>query len=402
MTPPAPPPPQRAAPPALALLVAMTASGPFTMQIMIPSLPVIARDLGVPYGVAQLTLTLYLAGLALGQLLHGPLADRFGRRPVLLWALSGFVLASLLAAVAPGAGWLLLARVAQAVGACAGMVLARAIIRDVWPREEAASRLGYVVMAMTVAPMISPSVGALLEARFGWRSTMLACAALGAPVLVAAWLRLRETLAEPQPLPGIGGMARAYWSLLSLPAFRWIVAVGALTNASFFCFLAGAPLVSDSLGRPPGEYAVMFIGVSLTFALGSWVAGRFSVRLGVVRMMAWGLAMILLGSLAMVLVQAATEPRPEWALAVLFAPMTIVAFGNGVSLPNGVAAAVSVRPERAGTASGLLGATQMATGAVLTLITGALENGGGIPTGAAMAACAGLGLLLLARARRFM
>lgn len=379
---------RRIAPPALWLLVVMTGLGPFTMQIVVPVLPQVARDLGVSYGVAQLTLTLYLVGVALGQLLYGPLSDRFGRRPVLLWALALFILSSILAALAPTAGWLVAARVAQAMGACSGMVLGRAIVRDVWPREEAASRLGYVILGMTVAPMLSPSIGAFLEAWLGWRALMLACAVAGIPVLFAAWRSLRETLAAPQPLPGIGGMARAYGSLLSLPAFRWITFVGCVANAVFFCFLAGAPLVSDRMGNAPAAYAIGFLVISATFALGSWFAGRFSTRLGVARMLFLGLLVICAGAAVMAVLQGVIPPSREWGLWLLFGPMAIVAVGNGMSLPNSVAAAVSVRPERAGTASGLLGALQMGTGAVLTVVTGALETGTGVATAWSMSPAA--------------
>ncbi|WP_376095263.1 multidrug effflux MFS transporter [Roseomonas sp. CCTCC AB2023176] len=392
----------RGTPPALWLLVVMTGLGPFTMQIVVPVLPQMARDLGVSYGVAQLTLTLYLVGVALGQLLYGPLSDRFGRRPVLLWALALFILSSVLAALAPSAGWLVAARVAQAAGACSGMVLGRAIIRDVWPREEAASRLGYVILGMTVAPMLSPSMGAFLEAWLGWRVLMLACALAGIPVLFAAWRSLRETLAVPQPLPGIVGMAEAYGSLLRLESFRWIAFVGCVANAVFFCFLAGAPLVSDRMGNAPADYAVGFLAISATFALGSWIAGRFSTRLGVARMLSLGLIVISVGAAVMALVKGFVPAPREWGLTMLFGPMMIVAVGNGMSLPNSVAAAVSVRPERAGTASGLLGALQMGTGAALTVVTGALEEGTGVPTAITMFACGVIGLLALARARRYL
>ncbi|MBP0446662.1 multidrug effflux MFS transporter [Roseomonas sp. SSH11] len=384
--------------PALWLLVVMTGLGPFTMQILIPALPRIAADLAVPYGAAQLTLTLFLVGVALGQLIYGPLSDRFGRRPVLLWALSLYLVASALSAFAPSMAWLGLGRVAQAMGACSGMVLGRAIIRDVWPREQAASRIGYVVMAMTLAPMIAPMAGALIEEHSGWRTAMLACLLFGAPLFLAVWLRLPETLREPQPLPGLRGMGRAYMSLLSLPAFRWIAAVGAASTGVFFGFMAGAPKVAATMGYSPRDYATAFIAVSVFFACGSWLAGRYSSRLGLARMLSAGLWVIVAGAAIMLAVQLFLPHT----LMGFFLPMALVALGNGISLPNAVAAAISVRPERAGTASGLLGAMQMGFGALMTIVNGALESGAGIATALVMAGC-GIGSTIALRgARRYL
>jgi DHA1 family bicyclomycin/chloramphenicol resistance-like MFS transporter len=378
------------------LLVVMTGLGPFSMQILIPALPRMAVDLGVPYGIAQLTLTLYLIGVALGQLLYGPLADRFGRRPVMLGALTLYLVASALSAFAPSMPWLGIGRVAQAMGACSGMVLGRAIIRDVWPRDQAASRIGYVVMAMTLAPMLAPMVGALIEERFGWRSSMVACLLFGAPLLLAVWLRLPETLREPQPLPGLRGMGLAYMSLLRLPAFRWIAAVGAASTGVFFAFMAGAPRVAEAMGHTPRDYATAFLAISVCFAGGSWMAGRFSARMGLARMLSAGLWIIILGAGVMLAVQLFLPH----SLMGFFLPMALVALGNGISLPNAVAAAISVRPERAGTASGLLGAMQMGFGALMTLVNGAFETGAGVASALVMAGCGIASSVALRGARR--
>jgi DHA1 family bicyclomycin/chloramphenicol resistance-like MFS transporter len=359
------------------------------MQILIPAVPRMANDLGVSYAAAQLSLTLYLLGLALGQLLYGPLADRYGRRPVLLWSFGLYLVASVLSALAPGMASLGIGRLAQAIGACSGMVLGRAIIRDVWPREEAASRIGYVVMAMTVAPMLAPIVGALIEERFGWRAALAACLIFGSPLLLAVWRRLPETLHTPQPLPGLRGMGLAYFSLLRLPAFLWIGAIGACATAVFFTFQAGAPRVVQEMGHPPRVYATASLLVFVGYAAGSWLAGRYSARLGLVRMLSAGLWMIILGAGGMLGAQLLLPP----SLAGFFLPMTVVAVGNGVAMPNAVAGAISVRPERAATASGLLGALQMGSGAVLTLLTGAVEGGTGVATALAMAGC-GIGAII--------
>jgi len=378
------------------LLTLLMGLGPFSMQIIIPLLPLLAVLFAVPYATAQMTLTIYLIGIAVGQLIYGPLSDRFGRRPVLLAGIGVYLLGSLAALLAPTIGWLMVARVAQAVGGCAGMVLSRAIIRDVFPRDQAASKLGFVMMGMTVAPMLAPLLGAELTAAFGWRSVMLACVLFGVALALLV-LRLPETLGTPQPLPGLGGMARAYWQLAEMRAFRCYVAITACTTGVFFAFMAGAPrVIMEGMGHTPRAYAIAFMTISVAFGAGSFLAGRFSARLGLMRMLHLGLAGSTAGALLGVAVQAVLPS----SLLLFFLPMAIVALANGVSQPNAVAAAVSVRPQLAGTASGLVGGAQMGWGAVMTVVAGALELGSGIGTAATMAGCAIGAQLALRGARR--
>ncbi|MFC3126800.1 multidrug effflux MFS transporter [Pseudoroseomonas globiformis] len=382
--------------PATWLLTLLMGLGPFSMQIIIPALPTLAGAFTVPYATAQMTLTVYLIGVALGQLIYGPLSDHFGRRRVLLVGLLIYLTGSVAALVAPSIGWLIVARAAQAAGACAGMVLSRAIIRDVFPRDEAASKIGFVMMGMTVAPMMAPLLGAELGILLGWRSIMLACVLFGAVMLAVAFLRLPETLPVVQPLPGLAGMAQAYWQLARLRSFRCYTAITACSTGVFFAFTAGAPrVVMDGMGHSARAYALAFMAISVAFGIGSYVAGRFSARMGLERMLRWGLLLSSGGALLGVLIQCLMPPQ----LALFFLPMAVVAIGNGISQPAAVAAAVSVRPQLAGTASGLIGALQMGTGAAMTLVASALEFGAGIGTAAAMAGCA-LGAQLAMRGAR--
>jgi MFS transporter, DHA1 family, multidrug resistance protein len=370
--------------PPIWLLVLLVGMGPFTMQVLIPVMPAIGAETGAGQSGAQLTLTLYLLGVAVGQLFYGPLSDRFGRRPLLLIGLAAYMLASLAAALTEGIGWLVAARIAQALGACSGLVLARAIVRDVWPRDEAASRLGYIVMGMTIMPMMGPLAGALLDQAAGWRATFVACALFGAVLLALVASRLPETLKTPQDLPGLGGLVAMWASLLRVPEFRAQAAVVACSTGVFYAFMGGAPyVVISGMGHTPTAYAVAFMMISVTFAAGSFAAGRLSARLGTPRMVGVGLLAITAGALASLILQAALDP-PIW---LYFLPMAVTAFGNGISQPNALAAALSVRPHLAGTASGLVGASQMALGAAMTLLVGLIETGSGIATAAAMAAC---------------
>ncbi|PZW45023.1 DHA1 family bicyclomycin/chloramphenicol resistance-like MFS transporter [Humitalea rosea] len=383
--------------PATWLLVAMTAIGPFTMQVLVPSLPRLGEQFGASNAAVQLTLTLYLAGVALGQMFYGTASDRFGRRPVLLVGLAIYLVATLAAASAQSIGGLAVARVMQAMGGCAGMVLGRAMIRDVYPRDRAASVLAYVLMAMSAAPMLAPLLGAWMDATLGWRAGMLICFGYGALVAAATWFRLPETLASPTPMAGIAGVLRAYGGLLAVPEFRWLGAVNCCTSGVFFAFMGGAPfVVVQGMGRSPQDYAYAFVGVSVAFMAGSFAAGRLSMRLGSMRMISVALAITTIGAvagLALVLL----VPGSLW---LFFAPMAVVGFGNGMGQPNTIAAAVSVRPTFAGTASGLIGALQMGFGAAMTALVGVIEGGAGIGTMAVMAACGVGGNLALRGVRR--
>ncbi|MBL6459185.1 multidrug effflux MFS transporter [Belnapia sp. T6] len=383
--------------PATSLLVAMTGIGPFTMQILIPCLPALAEALHASYGTAQLTLTLYLAGVAGAQLIYGPLSDRYGRKPLLLAGLVLYCLGSLGAALAPSIAWLILARVVQAVGGCAGLVLGRAMIRDAYPREEAASRLGIVSTAMSVAPMVGPLLGSLLEAQFGWRAPMLACLVFGLPLLAAVRARLPETLAEPQPLPGLAGMLGAYAALLRLPAFRAYCGMTAFATGIFFAFAGGAPLVViKGLGYSATAYAGAMMTTPFAWSAGTYSAARLTQRIGMGRMMATGTAIMVVGG-ALALLLPLLAPGH---IALTFLPMALAAFGNGMTQPNAIACAISVRPNLAGTASGLIGAAQMGCGALMTVLCGVTETGQGLATGAWMLAAALASLAALRAARR--
>jgi DHA1 family bicyclomycin/chloramphenicol resistance-like MFS transporter len=376
-------------PPPVAMLVAFTAIGPLALNLLVPSVPGIAADLGAGYATAQLTLTLYLVGIAAGQLVYGPLSDRFGRRPVMLAGLAVFAAASAAGAFASSIGLLIGARIAQAVGGCAGMVLSRAMVHDVYGRERSASVLAYVVMAMAVAP----ALGGFLDAWFGWRAGFHLTTAVGASVLAWAAFRLPETCRERRAPPGALGMARGFGRLLSSRAFLGFALTTSFASAVYFGFLAGAPYVMDALlGLGPESYGPLFVLISLGYMAGSFAAARLSVRLGPERMLVLGTAIGLAGTALMAVLTVALGVGP----LVLFLPMTLCAAGNGIGNPNGVAAAISVDPRAAGTASGLLGALQMGIGAVATVAVGAVQGTSAVPMTLVLLAFAVVSLAALA------
>lgn len=345
----------------------MSAIGPMALNIFMPSMPGLARHFRVDYGLVQLTLTFYLIGLGLAQLVYGPLSDRYGRRPVLLWGLGIFCVGSLLCALAPSIEMLMIGRAFQAIGGCSGLVLGRAIIRDLYDRDRSAAMIGYVTMAMSLAPMFSPALGGYLDTLFGWRASFAFCALAGIIVLISVIFTLPETLAEPGLGEGIGAMLRGYGSLLRSPAFCGYALQTAFTSGMFFAFIAGAPFVVVTvMGEPPSSYGLWFMIVSVGYFAGNFCTGRFAVRLGVDRMIAIGAVIGLFGVLAL----AAIGWLGLLTLPGLFLPMAVVALSNGLTLPNGTAGAVSVNPRAAGAAAGLSGALQMLVGAGAAVLVG--------------------------------
>ena len=353
----------------LALLMAMTAIGPAMLNILVPALPGLTTRLSTDAGTVQLTLSLYLLSLATAQLLLGPLSDRFGRRPVVLAGLALSVVASLAAIAASSIGALIAARIVQAAGASTGIVIGRAIIRDLYERDRAAAMIGLVTTAMVIAPMIAPLVGGILDTAFGWEAIFLFIALFSAVVLLWALPVLPETRPQSaaQTLGKMGEEARA---LIVSAKFHGYVLVGALGSAPFFTFLGGGPhVVVTLMGRTSAEYGLWFALPSLGYMSGNFTVSRLSQRFGIDAMIVAGIACELIGaSLTCVLVATLPEAGP----AIIFLPQLLISYGNGLLLPNAIAGAVSVRPQAAGTASGMTGFAQMAIGALATQVVSVL------------------------------
>ena len=356
----------------LILLMAVTAIGPATLNIMVPALPSLVVRLASDAATVQLTLSLYLLSLATAQLFLGPLSDRFGRRPVMLAGLALNVVASVAAIWANSIGWLIFARVVQAVGASGGIVICRAIIRDLYDRDRAAAMIGLVTTAMVVAPMVAPFIGGLLDTAFGWEAIFLAIGAMSAAVLVWAVLVLPET--RPAGAPQSPGMMVQEWrALLGHRRFYGYLLVGAFGSATFFIFLGGAPhIVVTLMHRSSAEYGLWFAVMSLGYMTGNFTVSRLSQRFGVDAMIVAGLAFELIGVLAMTGLIAVFGNHGPW---LLFLPQFIVSFGNGLLMATAMAGAVSIRPQAAGSAAGMAGFVQMSIGAAATQLVSVVLAG---------------------------
>ena len=352
----------------LSLLVAATSIGPTTLNVVVPALPEIANRLASDVATIQLTVSIYLVGLATGQLVMGPLSDRFGRRPVILAGLALTSAASVLALSMGTAGSLIVARVLQALGASAGIVVSRAIIRDLFDREHAAAMIGLVATVMVVVPLFGPLIGGLLDTGFGWEAIFLFTAVTSAAVVIWGAFALPETRALNAPQAAKAGFFRDLADLSKSPRFFGYVLTSSFGSGTFFAFLGAGPHVIITLmERSPAEYGVWFAISSVGYMFGNFLVSRLSSRWGIDPLIWCGIAMEALGVFAMT---ALVGTAMSWGPAIVIIPQLIVGIGNGLLLPGSISGAISIRPQAAGTAAGISGFSQMALGAALAQFGG--------------------------------
>lgn len=361
-------------PPSLLTLVCIAGLGAVSMNMFLPSLPSMAKYFSTPAAVMQLTVSVYLAASAILQLAIGPLSDRYGRRNIMLICLVIFLVGTLVCMVATNVELMILGRVIQA-SSVAGMVLSRAIVRDLYEPAQAASMIAYVTMGMAIGPMIAPIIGGVLDEYYGWQANFMLMLALGIIVLVMTYIDLGET--NKSEFTSFREQFRQYPELLKSRRFWGYVATAAFSSGTFFAFLGGGPFVAtDVLHLSPTQYGLYFGFVSIGYILGSFVTGKLSSRLGLLKMIIAGSFIVVFGLLICITLLSYGFTQP---LAV-FGPVFFVGFGNGMVLPNTNAGIVSVRPKLAGTAAGLGGSLQIGGGALISALAGTLVAAHGTAT----------------------
>lgn len=379
----------RTTPPHIVTLVLVAGLPALSLNIFLPSLPSMARHFGVEYHLMQLSVSLYLAMTAVVQLLIGPLADRFGRRPVLLTITAVFVVATLGSILAPGFLSFMVCRMAQAAIAV-GFVLSRAIVRDMVAQDQAASMIGYVTMGMSLVPMVGPVIGGALDEAFGWQAPFVLLAVSGIGLYALIWRDLGETGG------GSGNsfldQARQYPALFGSQRFWGYCLAAAFASGAFFSYLGGAPFVGSAIfGLEPARLGFYFGAPALGYMAGNFLSGLYTVRVGIDRMMALGALVTLAGMATLALMTALGYSGP----GLFFGFTILVGLGNGILLPSANAGMLSVRPALAASAAGIGGAILIGGGAALSALAGVVltPESGALPLVLLMLVTAALSLL---------
>lgn len=375
--------------PKLITLILLTAISVLSLNMFLPSLAQMASSLEVSYAVISVAVGGYMVVSSALQLIIGPLSDMYGRRPVILAGMAIFTVASVGCYFASNVWLFLVLRMLQGA-VISGMVLSRAVVRDIAPPQEAARLLGVIGTAMALAPLMGPVLGGFLGETFGWRANFIAYAFMGALMFALSWHDLAETNITPSD--SFTAQFRSYPELFKSKVF-WAYCLCLIGSVGgFYAFLGGAALVGEGLfGLTPSQLGIGIGSISAGFMLGNFLTGRLSGRIPMLRLMLWGRLSATFGPLVIICIMALGAMN-FW---VMFAGTIFVGLGNGLTLPAANAGVMSVNPRLAGSASGLSGAITILGGAGATALTGAFAGG---PLGAyvllgLMAASSGLGLL---------
>lgn len=380
-------------------LTLMTALNPVSIDTLLPAIPFLRREFNVAPGTAQLALSFYIMGFAAMQLVFGPLSDRFGRKPVLLVSLVLYCAATLVSAVSPTFEVLILGRTLQGIGAAAGPVIGRAIIRDLYGAERSGKVLSYVMAAFGVIAVASPVIGGTLIAWFGWRSTFLLCLGYAGMTLLFSLFILHETLAPENRQAAI---PRRIWdnmrTILRHPTFRLNTASNCASYSAMFVWLSGGLYALIEVVEVPVETAAVYFALAESgFMSGAFLGGRLATRFRPPQLIIGGAMLSVLGA-AMLWGLAASGVVGVAAIAI---PGFLWTLGYGFYFPNTMAGAVAPFPTMAGAASSLIGFLQMVCGAVAAWATGFVFDGSSVPFGFLMFALTALGLAIYLGGRRF-
>jgi DHA1 family bicyclomycin/chloramphenicol resistance-like MFS transporter len=361
---------------------------PLSTDLYLATLPGLRRDFAIGVGEAQLTLSAFVVGFAFSQLVYGPLSDRFGRRPVLLAGLLVYVAATFACLASASIPMLVASRFVQAVGACSGAVIGRAIVRDVYGAAGAARMLGYITAGMAVGPILGPMLGGWIAPRYGWQGAFAVLAAIGVSLLAAVALRLPESNAHrDSTATRLAPLLRHYRKLFADRRYVGYALTVAFTYAGIFSFVSGSSFVLiEVLDVAPEHFGLLFGGAVTGYVATNLVVGRKAVEVGVDRLLVAGTLLCALGGIAM----AALAVAGVRSAAAVVLPMLVFFLGAGFNMPSGMAGALAPYPKSAGVASALLGFLQMAIGAAAGFVVGRLHDGTPVPMAVAIGVAGGL------------
>jgi DHA1 family bicyclomycin/chloramphenicol resistance-like MFS transporter len=382
---------------AILILGALSAFGPLAVDFYLPGFPAIALAFGTDEKHVQLTLASYFLGLSIGQLAYGPVADRFGRRIPLLFGVSLFTLASLACAFAPNLEWLIGARFVQALGGCAGMVIARAIVSDRCDAVQSAKVFSQLMLVMGLAPILAPMLGGLLVNLYGWQSIFISLTAFSALASIAVALGLPESMPATHPRQPLSGALTQYRRLLGDRIFLGHALTGGIAMAGMFSYIAGSPFVFIKLyGVPPEHYGWLFGTNAAGFILVSQLNARLVGKKGPAFLLSRVIWMYLAAALALLAI-AGLRTEQLWPLLV---PLFICIACLGSITPNASACAMNGQWARAGSASALLGCLQFSVAAAAAALVGVLHDGTALPMALVISSCGALAVTLAMLTRR--
>lgn len=378
----------------LVLVAALSMLQPLSTDLYLPTLPGIARALDADVPTVQWTLSVFVAAFGAWQLVAGPLADRFGRLPVILGGLGVYTASSLLCMLAPSIEVLIVGRLLQAIGACSVLVGMRALVRDLYAPTEGARLLATSATLMSLAPLAGPLLGALLYAQFGWRSSFALLTAFGCALALVVALRLRETLRHPRrDALRLGPMLQAYGSTLASPTFRAYAAASTTSYGALFAYLAGSSFVLiQVLGITPTAYGLSLCFTVFGYMLGTLACRHLLVRAGLQRTVQLGAGLQCASGLALALL--ALAGVQHWAAIIV--PFFFFSISHGLVQPAAQAGAVAPFPQQAGSAAALMGCVMMAVAACVGIWIGASYNGTVLPMALTIGAIATLTALVAA------
>ena len=367
---PSPTAPRPGARPPLWLLAMITISGTLAMHMFVPALPDAAQSFGVGSAAVQATIGIYILGLAFGQLAYGPLSDALGRRPMLLLGLSLYTVAGLAALFAPSAQALIVARLFQALGGCAGLALGRAMVRDTSGPRDAMRALALLNLMMMLGPGLAPLIGAGLVGLGGWRMVFALLSAAGAVTLVLTWRLVPET-GRPTGRVSAGLLARDYGLLLRNRAFMGYALGGGCATTANYAFVAAAPfIIVHQLQRPVADVGLALALVTVGMAVGNALTRWLALRVPDTRLLLWGNAL----SVVSALVFLGMECTVGVSFGAMVAVMCVFVVGSGLASPAVLAKTLAVPAPQVGAAAGLYGFAQMAIGAGVTALVGWGDN----------------------------
>jgi DHA1 family bicyclomycin/chloramphenicol resistance-like MFS transporter len=376
------------------LLGSLTAFGPLSIDMYLPSFQAIARDLAASPAQVQLTLAVFFVALGIGQAFYGPISDRYGRRRPLCFGLGLYVLASAVCALARSIEALVVWRFAQAIGGCAGMVIARAVVRDRFDEREAARFFSLLMLVSGLAPILAPSVGGQILVFFSWRAIFWMLAGFGLVCFVAVAFLLPESLPpERRAQGGVGEALRVYARLLRDRAFMRYALSGALVLSGMFAYIFGSPFVFMQIyGVRPERFGWIFGSIALGLISASQLNRILLARVAGAGILSRALVVTATAGIVL-LIMAWTGAG---GLPGLLAPLFVYIASLGFVLPNVIATALASQGRSAGTAAALLGILQFGAGATVGMLLGALGAGTAVPMAALIAAC-GLSALIVHR-----